>query len=208
VAHGAHVGHDTPGGHGAGAGGAASGPTGLFSSLMGTLEDALSLYGILTFLLVFGLLGYLLHNSTNAGAVLTVALALLVALLCAVAVSTTLTRMFVLNESHGLGAESSRLEGRLGQVSMAIRAGGVGEVIFKGETGARQSLGARSADGRALAAGAEVVILASSKGIATVQEWESFMASVRAGEMPRLEPIEPIGQHEVQDPGTPIERLQ
>ena len=158
--------------------------------MLGTLEEALSLYGLLTFFLVFGLLGYLLHNSTNVGALLTLLVALLVALACAVSVSATLTRLFVRNESHGLSHDGSRPEGRLGQVSMTIREGGVGEVIFKGETGARQSLGARSVDGQPIAAGAEVVILASSDGIATVQPWESFIASARGGDAPRLAPSE------------------
>jgi membrane protein implicated in regulation of membrane protease activity len=178
--------------HAGGSGGAAAGggPLGFFESVLGTLEEALSVYGILTFLLVFGLLGYLLHNSTNVGVVLTLLVALLVALACAVGVSTTLTRLFVQNESHGLTRESSRFEGRIGQVSMAIREGGVGEVIFKGETGARQSLGARSVDGQPIPAGVEVVILASSEGIATVQPWESFIASAHSGAPPPLAPLE------------------
>jgi membrane protein implicated in regulation of membrane protease activity len=192
IAHDAHAGHDAHAAHAGTSGGAAGagGVPGFFDSVLGTLEEALSVYGILTFLLVFGLLGYLLHNSTNVGVVLTLLLALLVALACAVGVSATLTRLFVRNESHGLTRESSRLEGRLGQVSMAIRAGGVGEVIFKGETGARQSLGARGVDGQPIPAGVDVVILASSDGMATVQPWESFIASVRAGAPPQLAPLE------------------
>lgn len=198
VGHIGHAGHVAHAAHAAAPGDAANGqangggaPGGPLDGLLGALEGALSVYGILAFLLVFGLLGYLLHNSANFGAVLTVALALVAGLVAASAISALLTRIFLANESLGLTGDSSRLEGRLGQVTMLIRPGGVGEVLFTGAAGSRQSLGARSADDAAIPAGTEVVILSYRDGIAIVQPWDRFTASARAGEAPRLEPIDP-----------------
>jgi membrane protein implicated in regulation of membrane protease activity len=182
---GAHAAHTT-----SGAAQSASTPS-AWSSLENALGGAFNLYGILIFLLIFGLLGFLLHNATNLAAVLIVFIALLAGLAGAVATSTFLTRLFLANiDAAGLTSESSQLEGRLGTVSMLIREGGTGEVIFQGATGARQSLGARSLDGQPIAAGTEVVIIASRNGIAEVQPWDRFMASARAGEAPQLEALD------------------
>jgi membrane protein implicated in regulation of membrane protease activity len=182
---GAHATHTT-----SGAAQTASTPS-VWSSLENALEGALNLYGILIFLLIFGLLGFLLHNATNLAAALIVLIALLAGLAGAVATSAFLTRLFLANlDVSGLTSESSQLEGRLGTVSMLIREGGTGEVIFQGATGARQSLGARSLDGQPIAAGTEVVILSTSDGIARVQPWDRFMASARAGETPLLESLD------------------
>jgi hypothetical protein len=162
------------------------GGAGLKSLLLGTLN----LYGLLTLLLLFGLLGYLLHNSTNVGPELSLILALLVGAGGALLVSTLLSSLFFNREVGVLGAESSVLEGRLGKTSMAIRAGGIGEVIYSNTQGGRQSIGARSADGEAIPVDTDIVILGTKNGIASVQPWDRFMANVRAGLTPPLEPID------------------
>jgi len=98
--------------------------------------------------------------------------------------------LFATSKDTVLTATDARLEGRLGTVTMAIRAGGAGEIIFTRKSGGRQSVGARSASGEAIAAGSEVVILDYQDGIASVQSWDDFMAAVRAGDLPELAPIE------------------
>jgi membrane protein implicated in regulation of membrane protease activity len=75
-----------------------------------------------------------------------------------------------------LTAESSELIGTLATVSMPIRAGGIGEVIYTKGGGGRKSLGARSVDAQAIARDAEVVIVGYEKGIAQVQTWDRFIA--------------------------------
>lgn len=171
-----------------GASGAAQG------SALAAVKDAFiggfSPYSLLILLLIFGLVGYLLHNDSNLGDVLTIVVALLVGDGAAIVTGLLLTRIFIKGSGEELGSESSRLEGRLGKVSMAIRAGGVGEVLFPGAAGGRQSIGARGIHGEAVPTGTEVVILSTSNGIATVQPWESFMAEVRAGSAPELSPID------------------
>ncbi|MGZ3583946.1 MAG: NfeD family protein, partial [Ktedonobacterales bacterium] len=144
----------------------------------------------LIFLLVFGLLGYLLYNMANVGVVFSLLIALAVALGSAMAVSMLLARLFLMGAQTELTPESSQLEGRLGKVSMAIRAGGIGEVIYTGTIGARKSVGARSYDGAAIPIDTEIVVIAYRDGIASVQPWDRFMAGVRSGLAPELQPIE------------------
>jgi hypothetical protein len=159
---------------------------GLKSLLLGSLN----LYGLLTLLLLFGLLGYLLHNFTNVGADLSLILALLVGAGGALLVSSLLGSLFFNREVGVLGAESSVLEGRLGKTSVAIRADGIGEVIYTSTQGGRHSMGARSADGEAIPVDTEIVILGTKNGIASVQPWDRFMTNVRSGLTPPLEPID------------------
>lgn len=186
----AHTSAQSAGQHGqasqSGAPATSDAPPGLKDLFLGSLN----LYGLLLFLLVFGLIGYLLHNVTNFGAVVSLLFALGVSAVVALIVSAFLARYFLLSGAEAMDSASSRLEGRLGQVSMTIRAGGIGEVIYTGATGSRQSIGARSSDGEAIPRETEVVILAYRDGIASVQSWDHFMASVRAGNAPALNPLD------------------
>lgn len=129
---------------------------------------------VLVFLFSFGLLGYTLHNLTNAGAVLTIIAAGFIGTGAAAGVNVLFLRMFG-EETGRLGTDSSQMEGRLATVSLPIRPNGVGEIIFLGENGTRRSLGARSADGSAIARDADVVIMEYTDGIAKVQSWEHFI---------------------------------
>lgn len=194
AAHTPHLGHGAHAGHAShstdNAAGAASEPTSLAQSLRSFLAGGLNLYSILTLLLIFGLLGYLLHNFTHIGDVLTLLAALVIGAGSALAIGGFMSRILSAGGGIELTGESSRMEGRLGTVSMAIRPGGVGEVIFTGSGGARQSAGARGYGDAPIAVGTEVVILSARSGIVTVQPWDEFMVSARAGSAPALESIE------------------
>ncbi len=173
----------------------------LWGAVQSLLLGSLNLNGALIFLLVFGVLGYLLHNGQGASLLTVVTLAALVGALAAIGVNAALTRIFITSQAGELSADSSRLEGRLASVSIAIRAQGLGEVVYTGEAGARHSIGARSADGSPIAAGTEVVIVEAERGLATVQEWNSFLADTRQRlsglsadqPTPRLAPAAPPG---------------
>lgn len=172
----------------------ASAGAGLWQALTGLLLASLNLYGALMFLLIFGVLGYLLLNGFKA---LPLVFVLLIAAgfgaTCAVAVNALLARLFFENEAGLLTAENSQMEGRLGTVSMAIRPeGGIGEVIFTGASGGRQSVGARSVNGEAIPVGAEIVLLSTQDGVATVQTWESFLADAHADRQGALNTLEPL----------------
>lgn len=138
-----------------------------------------NLNSVLVFLFCFGLFGYVLHNLAHAGAVLTISVAVLAGLGGGAAMNALFVRLFGV-EAGRLGNDSSQMEGRIATVSLPIRAGGVGEVVFIGENGTRRSLGARSQDGTAIPREAEVVILAFTNGIAEVQAWETFITATQA----------------------------
>ena len=159
-------------------------------SLRSLVLGSLNLYSVLILLLIFGLLGYLLHNFTNIGAEISFVFALLAGVGGALLASSLLSSLFFDRETGVLGADSSQLEGRLGKTSMSIRANGIGEVLYTTTEGSRQSLGARSVDGEAIPVGTDIVILGTSNGIASVQTWDRFIADVHSGNMPKLEPLE------------------
>jgi hypothetical protein len=160
------------------------------ASLRSLLLGSLNLYSVLVLLLIFGLLGYLLHNFTDIGAEISFILALLAGAGGALLASALLSSLFFDREFGVLGAETSQLEGRLGKTSMSIREGGIGEVLYTTAQGSRQSLGARSVDGEAIPADTDIVILGVSEGIASVQTWDHFIDDARSGNAPKLEPLE------------------
>jgi hypothetical protein len=61
--------------------------------------------------------------------------------------------------------------GVLGRMSIPIRPGGTGELIYSQE-GTRHVTGARSEDGIGIGKGAEVMVTRYEKGIAYVRPWE------------------------------------
>ena len=67
--------------------------------------------------------------------------------------------------------------GVLGKLSMPIRAGGIGELIFT-QGGTRRVSGARAESGAAIAKGTEVVVTRYDKGIAYVRPWDEFAGEV------------------------------
>jgi membrane protein implicated in regulation of membrane protease activity len=211
VGHAAHTGHVAHPAHGAhptgshatthgaphGQPGSTNGDAGAapmsISPLQGlstTLLGALNLYGLLMFLLVFGLLGYILHNAAHTAALLAIFVPLFFAAFAAVGSSALLRRFFEDDDSGELTIDNSQIEGQLGLVTMSIRAGGVGEVVFTSNNRGRQSVSARSADGQAIAAGSEVVILSFERGIARVQAWDRSTIGARASQLSAAPPGE------------------
>lgn len=65
--------------------------------------------------------------------------------------------------------------GMLGTLTQAIRAGGIGELVYL-QGGTRKSCGARSADGAAIEKGSEVVVTGYERGIASVRRWSDLAA--------------------------------
>jgi len=182
---GAHVAHAgqavnavarTAAGHAQQAAGAAANPS-VWANLLGYLN----LYAILTFLFWFGFIGYMLHNLTHLGSLSAFVGALLVGLVGAVLVNMAMRRL--MGQDYGeLTEESSELVGAIATVSMAIRAHGIGEVIYTKGAGGRKSLGARSVDDQPIPRDAEVVIIGYDKGIAQVQTWDRFISENDEGE--------------------------
>jgi membrane protein implicated in regulation of membrane protease activity len=166
--HGWHFGGHHFGGHGA----AAAPPTTASNSHAGAHLSWFNASTVLAFLAWFGGVGYILSVHSS----LLVTVALLIALAAGLVASWMVFRVMVklMNaEGSHMRDEDYRYEGQVGTVSVPIRAGGTGEIIFE-QNGVRKCAGARSHDGSALERGAEVVMTRYEHGIAYVQRWSEF----------------------------------
>jgi hypothetical protein len=79
---------------------------------------------------------------------------------------------------ENLGAEEFGMVGVLGRLSMPIREGGTGELIYS-QGGTRRTCGARAEDaGAALSKGSEVLVTRYEKGLAYVRLWDELAGEV------------------------------
>ena len=127
---------------------------------------------VLAFLAWFGGTGYILTKHSTLVATACLLIAVTAGLLAGWIVFRFMARLLQHTEST-MNDWDYRHEGSVGTVSISIRSGGTGEVIFE-QHGVRRSLGARSEDGSPIEKGAEVVISRYEKGIAYVKPWEEF----------------------------------
>src|SRR5271157_4862311 len=151
--HGIHLGH----GHGGGHDGAS-----WFN--LGTMA---------AFLAWFGGTGYLLEHYYGVWFVLALGVATLSGIGAAALVFWFLARVLMSREA-ALDPADYDMVGVLGRLSIPIRAGGTGELVYSQE-GTRHVTGARSEDGVAIPKGSEVMVTRYEKGIAYVRKWEDAM---------------------------------
>ena len=123
------------------------------------------------FLAWFGGIGYLLTR--HSGLAFWMDLLLAAALGLAGAWLLAAFLRFLQSREQPLNPADYEMVGVLGQVSSAIRADGVGEVIYLRD-GARRPLAARSEDAQAISRGEEVIVTRYEKGIAYVRTWEAM----------------------------------
>ena len=165
--HGAHL------GHGHGGGGGRGGASWFNFSTMAA------------FLAWFGGTGYLLERYYGVWFVAALIVATLSGLGGASVVFLFLAKV-LMRHDEPLDPADYEMAGVLGHLSIPIRAGGTGELIYSQE-GTRRVTGARSEDGEAIPKGAEVMVTRYDKGIAYVRPWQD-----PAGELePRSERAEP-----------------
>lgn len=157
--HGVHLDHG--GAHGGGA--HANGSAG---EQQGVSVSPINLNTLLAFALGFGGVGSLFTFGLHWPGLL----ALAPAVPGGLAFGWTTWRLLVqlYKASRFLDPAEYRMEGTLGKVTVTIRAGGTGEIVYT-QGGSRHACGARSVDGSAIARNEEVVILRYEKGIAYVQ---------------------------------------
>lgn len=155
--HGIHL-----GGHGH-AGGGGHGTTVSFFN-MGTLA---------AFLTWFGGTGYLLTTHYGVFFAAVLGIAGLSGLGGAAVVFWFLAKVLMSRE-EALDPADYEMVGVLGKLSIAIRPGGTGELIYT-QGGTRRVSGARAEDGAAIAKGAEVVVTRYEKGIAYVRPWDELV---------------------------------
>ena len=121
------------------------------------------------FLAWFGGIGYLLTRFSSLWFVVGLGIALLSGVTGAGIIYLFLSRVLMSAEEN-LDPEDYNMVGVLGHLSMPIRQGGTGELIYSQE-GTRRTCGARAEDGRAMAKGSEVVVTRYERGIAYVRLW-------------------------------------
>jgi hypothetical protein len=134
---------------------------------------------LMAFLAWFGGMGYLLTTRGNfaRGVVLTIALAS--GFLGAAIVFGFLSKVLLKHERF-LESADFEMVGVLGRVTVPIRSGGTGEIVYSQE-GTRRSTGARSDSGEEVPRGIEVVVTRYEKGIAYVRAWEELTGSAPSG---------------------------
>ena len=124
------------------------------------------------FLAWFGGTGYLLTRHSGLIVTVIVLLATLAGFVGAAIIFWFIVK-FLLTHDQALDPADYDRVGVLGRISSAIRQGGTGEIIFSQE-GTRQTCGARSKTGEALARGTEVVVTRYEHGIVYVRRWEEM----------------------------------
>ncbi len=128
------------------------------------------------FLAWFGGTGYLLEHYYGVWFVLALGISLLSGVGAASVVFWFLARVLMSRESP-LDPADYDMTGVLGRLSLPIREGGTGELIYSQE-GTRRVAGARSDDGAPIPKGTEVIVTRYEKGIAYVRKWDDFAASI------------------------------
>ena len=131
---------------------------------------------IAAFLAWFGGTGYLLHHYYGVWIVATLGVAALSGIGAAAIVFWFLVKVLMAREA-ALDPADYDMIGVLGRLSIAIREGGTGELIYSQE-GTRRVTGARSEEGIAIPKGAEVMVTRYEKGIAYVRPWEDPAADL------------------------------
>ncbi|HUA13689.1 MAG TPA: hypothetical protein VMG31_00220 [Verrucomicrobiae bacterium] len=124
------------------------------------------------FLAWFGGMGYLLTRFST----LWVGLGLFISVVSGLAgggvIFVVLSRVLI-SEDEEMDPADYEMVGVLGKLSVPIREGGTGELIYS-QAGTRRVCGARSEDGSVIAKGTEVVVTRYEKGLAYVRLWSEM----------------------------------
>jgi hypothetical protein len=127
---------------------------------------------IAAFLAWFGGTGYLLTRFSALWVGSALLLAVLAGLIGGAIIFLFLTRILMSDQEY-LDPADFEMVGVLGKLSVPIREGGTGELIYS-QMGTRRVCGARSDEGGAIARGTEVVVTRYEKGIAYVRLWDEM----------------------------------
>jgi membrane protein implicated in regulation of membrane protease activity len=124
---------------------------------------------VAAFLAWFGGTGYLLEHYYHVWFLIALAVALLSGTGAGTIVFLFLAK-FLMGSEAPLDPADYDMVGVLGKLSIPIRPGGTGELVYAQE-GTRRVSGARSDDGTPLPKGSEVMVTRYEKGIAYVRRW-------------------------------------
>ncbi len=169
AAHG-HVGHAAAG-H-APAGNSAGPENGTGSDSHGISVSPLNPPVIAAFLAWFGGTGYLLTRFSAVWVGMGLVASTVSGLVGGGIIFLFLTKVLI-SDQECLDPADFEMVGVLGKLSVPIREGGTGELIYS-QMGTRRVCGARSDNGNAIAKGAEVVVTRYERGIAYVRLWSEM----------------------------------
>jgi hypothetical protein len=127
---------------------------------------------IAAFLAWFGGTGYLLTRFSAFWVGTALLLAVVAGLIGGSIIFLFLTKVLMSDQEY-LDPADFEMVGVLGKLSVPIREGGTGELIYS-QMGTRRVCGARSENGCVIAKGAEVVVTRYEKGIAYVRLWSEL----------------------------------
>ncbi|PYQ41209.1 MAG: hypothetical protein DMG99_11845, partial [Acidobacteria bacterium] len=124
------------------------------------------------FLAWFGGAGYLLTRFSALWVGTALSLSVLAGLVGGAIIFFFLTKVLISDQEY-LDPADFEMVGVLGKLSVPIREGGTGELIYS-QMGTRRVCGARSDNGGAITKGTEVVVTRYDKGIAYVRLWSEM----------------------------------
>jgi len=172
----APIAHAPVGAHAPGAGAAPHAAAGTVASARGPMRalrgasvSPLNFVTLTAFLAWFGGTGYLLTRYSSLWFVLGLAIALASGLIGGSIVFLFLSKVLT-SEEEDMDPADYEMVGVLGRMSISIREGGTGELIYS-QAGTRRVCGARSESGAPIAKGVEVVVTRYDRGIAYVRPW-------------------------------------
>ena len=124
------------------------------------------------FLAWFGGTGYLLSRHSGLAYASALAVAILAGTGGAAIIYLFMAKVLT-SPDEALDPADFEMVGVLGKLSVRIREGGTGEIIYS-QAGTRRVCGARSEDGSAILKGTEVVVTRYENGIAYVRRWSEM----------------------------------
>jgi len=127
---------------------------------------------VAAFLAWFGGTGYLLTRFSAVWVGLGLMVSVVGGLVGGGIIFLFLSKILISDQEY-LDPADFEMVGVLGKLSVPIREGGTGELIYS-QAGARRVCGARSEDGSAIEKGTEVVVTRYEKGIAYVRLWSEM----------------------------------
>ena len=146
-----------------------TGVRGPLRAVRGASVSPLNFVTLTAFLAWFGGTGYLLTRYSSLWFVLGLGIALASGLSGGGIVFLFLSKVLT-SEEEDMDPADYEMVGVLGRMSISIREGGTGELIYS-QAGTRRVCGARSESGAAIAKGVEVVVTRYDRGIAYVRPW-------------------------------------
>lgn len=158
-----------PGTH---ASGATGGTNGDEAATHGSGVSPFNPPSIAAFLAWFGGTGYLLTRFSAIWVGFALTLSVIAGVAGGAIIFFFLSKV-LMSDQEFLDPADFYMVGVLGKLSMPIREGGTGELIYS-QMGTRRVCGARSEDGSVMEKGTEVVVTRYEKGIAYVQLWSEL----------------------------------